>query len=118
MIKLENTWFIDGMIDFEYKKYLLLAYLQSVEKNFTFNKLYPDLAELVNHYKNLDDFLNIKNAASGSFPKELKGIDLDRFVLKYEQMLNNDRVLDEIMKIIDYSLPVFRKYLEGGEGDI
>ena len=41
MKTLSETWFADGYIDFELKKYVLLAYLQEVSKCFNENKLYP-----------------------------------------------------------------------------
>jgi hypothetical protein len=41
MKKLSDTWFADGYVDFELKKYTLLAYLQEVNKYFNQNKLYP-----------------------------------------------------------------------------
>jgi len=36
MKTLSETWFAEGYIDFELKKYTLLAYLQEVNKNFDF----------------------------------------------------------------------------------
>ena len=34
MKSLSETWFAEGYIDFELKKYTLLAYLQEINKNF------------------------------------------------------------------------------------
>lgn len=53
MKTLSQTWFADGYIDFELKKYTLLAYLQEVNKYFTANKLYPQLADVIFHYNNI-----------------------------------------------------------------
>ena len=47
MKSLSETWFAEGYIDFELKKYTLLAYLQEVNKYFDANKLYPQLADLI-----------------------------------------------------------------------
>jgi len=41
MKKLPTNWLTDGLINFEYKKYLLLAYLKSVEEEFESKRLYP-----------------------------------------------------------------------------
>jgi hypothetical protein len=41
MKTLSQTWFADGYIDFELKKYTLLAYLQEISQHFTKNELYP-----------------------------------------------------------------------------
>ena len=56
MKTLSETWFADGSIDFEMKKYTLLAYLQEVNKYFNANKLYPQLADIIFHYNNLVAF--------------------------------------------------------------
>ena len=46
MKQLSETWFVEGYIDFELKKYTLLAYLQQINKYFNENKLYPQLSDL------------------------------------------------------------------------
>ncbi len=56
MKTLSQSWFAEGYIDFELKKYTLLAYLQEVNAYFSQNKLYPQLADLVFHYNNIKAF--------------------------------------------------------------
>ena len=51
---LSENWLTEDIMDFEYKKYIVLGYLQNVETHFNEQKLYPDFAELIAHYKNLD----------------------------------------------------------------
>jgi hypothetical protein len=114
MINLEDNWFADGVIDFEYKKYMLLAYLQMVDKYFLSNRLYPYLGELVQHYNNLNNFIQNKNAAAKAFPKNITKLDLENFVVKYEQSIKDDRLMDEVMKILDFSIPAIKKHLEEG----
>jgi hypothetical protein len=41
MEKLKENWLTEGLIDFEYKKYVLLAYLKSVKESFSRVELYP-----------------------------------------------------------------------------
>ena len=48
---LNRDWVTEGNLDVEYKKYLLLAYLQFVQQNFSQKKLYPPLSELIEHYR-------------------------------------------------------------------
>ena len=61
MGKLSDNWISEGWVDFEYKKYLLLAYLQDVEKDFKSVKLYPPLAELIHHYQKLENLDKTRN---------------------------------------------------------
>ena len=56
MKQLSETWFAEGRIDFELKKYTLLAYLQEINKHFSENKLYPQLADIIFHYNNIVAF--------------------------------------------------------------
>ena len=53
MKALNKDWITENSLDFEYKKYVLLAYLQSVEKEFEVQRLYPALSDLVEHYRNV-----------------------------------------------------------------
>ena len=56
MKSLSVNWFIEGSLDFEYKKYQLLAYLQQINQHFNKTKLYPDLNDLIFHYNNIFAF--------------------------------------------------------------
>lgn len=115
MEQLNDTWLTDGLIDFEYKRYMLLAYLQSCERNFSSNRLYPFLGDLVHHYQNLVNFKFNKEKMANSFPKQLSQIDLDNFVLHYEQIIKDDSLMAEIEKILNYSVPLMKKHLEEGK---
>ena len=53
MENLKDNWLTEGLIDFEYKKYQLLGYLQKVKDSFNRVELYPFLSDLVFHYRNL-----------------------------------------------------------------
>ena len=46
-MKLKENWLTEGLIDFEYKKYQLLAYLKRVKDSFNKVELYPFLSDLV-----------------------------------------------------------------------
>jgi hypothetical protein len=115
MNKLNENWLTDGLIDFEYKKYVLLAYLTSVEKNFAVHKLYPDLGELVNHYNILQSFVLNKQKFSNGLPKRLESMDMQNFVLHYERVAKDDNIMEELSKIVDFSLPAIKKHLEEGK---
>ncbi|MCR6719499.1 MAG: hypothetical protein NVV59_04220 [Chitinophagaceae bacterium] len=73
MKKLSETWFAEGYIDFELKKYTLLAYLQEVGKYFNENKLYPQLADVVFHYNNLVAFREKQEVFTGTFSQTTDG---------------------------------------------
>ncbi len=115
MGKLNYNWVTESHIDFEYKKYVLLGYLKQVSDEFTESKLYPSLAELVTHYRNLLELRNNKESIEGGFPGIVKGVDLKNFKVLYEQMLEDDQLMREIESIIDFSIPQFEKHLSEGK---
>ncbi len=76
MKSLPKNWITEGLIDFEYKKYQLLSYLQESNKQFRQVKLYPVLGELIEHHRNLEELKSGKTRLSQLFPKALTSVDL------------------------------------------
>jgi hypothetical protein len=114
MSTLSVNWITEKHIDFEYKKYLLLGYLQQVSEEFTESKLYPSLAELLNHYRNVVAIRDNKRSLFESFPERLSGTDMKDFNLMYEKLLADDQIMSEIESIIQFSIPQFEKYINEG----
>lgn len=114
MKQLSETWFAEGYIDFELKKYTLLAYLQEINKHFNENKLYPQLADVVFHYNNLVAFRENKKFLKDHFPKKLTGIQLEKLQLLYEQMIEDTELMQELEEIINYSAITIQKTLKTG----
>jgi len=115
MAMLSANWITEKHIDFEYKKYLLLGYLQRVNENFTESKLYPSLSELMSHYRNVTSIRENKRSLFDSFPERLSGADLSKFNMIYEKLVNDDQVMNEIESIIEFSIPQFEKYISEGK---
>lgn len=115
MKTLNDNWITEGWIDFEYKKYLLLAYLQHVNTQFQEVKLYPPLAELIKHYSKLKHFSENKDQLQSSFPKMLEGPDLKELKLRYKPLLFDDELMKQLEEIVQFSLPQFKKAIEDGK---
>lgn len=103
MKSLSETWFADGYIDFELKKYILLAYLQEVQQYFNETKLFPQLSEVIFHYNNIIAFRDNKKYLQDHFPKRFTGIQLQKLELLYEKMIENDDLMNELEEIITYA---------------
>ncbi len=114
MKKLSETWFAEGYIDFELKKYTLLAYLQEINKYFDETKLYPQLADVVFHYNNLVAFRENKKFLQDHFPKKLTGIQIEKLQLLYEQMIEDTELMKELEDIIVYSAKTIKQTLNTG----
>jgi hypothetical protein len=114
MKSLSETWFADGYIDFELKKYTLLAYLQEVNKYFDEHKLYPQLGDVIFHYNNLVAFRENKKFLQEQFPKKLTGIQLEKLQLLYEQMMEDDELMEELEQIIHYAAGEMKSTITNG----
>jgi hypothetical protein len=114
MKNLSETWFAEGRIDFELKKYTLLAYLQEVNKYFNENKLYPQLADVIFHYHNIISFRENKKYLQEHFPKKLTGFQMEKLQVLYEQMIEDDELMQELEEIIQYSAGKIKSTISSG----
>jgi len=115
MKKLDANWFLEGHLDFEYKKYLLLAYLQEVSKEFAQVKLYPSLAELVFHYRNLQTYLEGKESLSKRFPRQLDEEEFRKLKLRMKQSIEDSEEMEEVDSIVHYAIPQIHQQLKQGK---
>jgi len=104
MKSLGINWFIEGRIDFEFKKYILLDYLQEINRHFDNSRLYPNLSDLIFHYNNLVYFKREKALMQQAFPQRLSRADMEAVKLTYEKIVNDDDSMLEIENIITYAL--------------
>ena len=104
MRSLGINWFIEGSIDFEHKKYILLNYLQEINRHFDKSRLYPNLTDLIFHYNNLLNFKTNKSALQQAFPQRLTKADIEAVKLTYQKIVQDDVLMNEIEGIISYAI--------------
>jgi hypothetical protein len=114
MNRLSETWFAEGYIDFELKKYTLLAYLQQINSHFDESKLYPQLADLIFHYNNIVAFRENKKHLQEHFPKKLTGIQIEKLQVLYEQMISDNELMQQLEEIINYSAGEMKATITNG----
>src|SRR6476620_6116671 len=114
MKTLSETWFAEGYIDFELKKYTLLAYLQEINRHFDEKKLYPQLADLIFHYNNIVAFRENKKYLQEQFPKKFTGVQIEKLQLLYEQLIEDNELMQELEDIIHYSAGVMKTTITNG----
>lgn len=115
MKTLPKNWITEGLIDFEYKKYQLLAYLQEADREFQAVKLYPMLSDLIDHHRILHELISGKTELSNLFPKALNGIDFQKAQLQFEQKVEDGEVMKEISQITEFALPKITSQIEEGK---
>ena len=114
MKTLSETWFAEGYIDFELKKYTLLAYLQEINGGFNQNKLYPQLADIIFHYNNIISFRDNKKLMEEQFPKRITGIQMEKLSLLYKQVIEDDELMKELEDIVYYAAGKMQKTVSNG----
>ncbi|PTX21277.1 hypothetical protein C8N40_102253 [Pontibacter mucosus] len=115
MNTLPVNWLTEGLLDFEYKKYLLLAYLQAVKGEFSQHRLYPVFSDLIMHYRNLVQVKEHKQLVYESFPQRISRADFEKLQLVYEKIVQDDETMEQIEEIIQYATPLFSTALNEGK---
>lgn len=115
MKELPKDWLTQGLVDYEYKKYIVLAYLKDVKSNFQEYILYPFLSDLVFHYRNLLSIKENKQLIYESFPKAISRADFEKLEITYKKIVEDDEVMREIEDILEFSIGRFKDLLDEGK---
>ncbi|NND95104.1 MAG: hypothetical protein HKN45_09575 [Flavobacteriales bacterium] len=102
---LKHDWLTDHLIDFEYKKYILLDYLQKSKRQFNEMKLFPTLSELIFHYRNLMHYIESKELIDENLPVEMAAMDIKAMKLLYERISQDDELMAVLNEIVAYAMP-------------
>lgn len=114
MKSLSETWFAEGYIDFELKKYTLLAYLQHVNSYFNQNKLYPQLADIIFHYNNIVAFRENRRFLQEHFPRQLTEVNMKKLQVEYERIIEDNELMKELEEIVHYSAEKIKSAIQNG----
>ncbi|MDN4164140.1 hypothetical protein QWY31_01440 [Cytophagales bacterium LB-30] len=115
MEKLDHDWITQGIVDFEYKKYVLLAYLQRVKARFDGKCLYPFIADLHFHYQNLLHIKQSKTLLYEDFPQKITRADFEKLQFTYQKLVQDDVLMEEIESILTYAQAQMAPVLEKGK---
>jgi hypothetical protein len=115
MEQLSRDWLTEGLIDYEYKKYVLLAYLKDIQARFKQVELYPFFTELLFHYRNLKRISENKELLVDQFPKLLTSTEFNKLKLNYRLIVEDDEVMKIMQEIIAFALPRMTYMLEEGK---
>lgn len=108
---MKTDWIIQEPIDLEHKQYVLLDYLQKLDKNLDSFKLYPQFQEISLHLANIN--LLVEKGQILTLNRVLKDPDdeilLSDLVAKEIPLLNNTEIL-EIYEICKFSVTKLTDY--------
>ncbi|WKN43817.1 hypothetical protein [Tunicatimonas pelagia] len=114
MDTLHQDWLTRDLVDFEYKKYVLLAYMQKVKSRFIDRELYPFMSDLVFHYNNLLSLQKNKQLIYENFPKEVSKADFEQLKIHYREIVQDSELMSTLEEIVNFSLPHFKERVEEG----
>ncbi|WP_332367960.1 hypothetical protein [Spirosoma telluris] len=114
MKKLQPDWFTHNWLDAEYQKYVVMAYLQAVQQNFTEYKLCPDLPELRSHYDAGIRFARGKGTLNAAFPKRVSRVSGPPPRIEYKSEVTDPDFMTEVDAIMEFALPRFQALLTEG----
>ncbi|GHB77131.1 hypothetical protein [Persicitalea jodogahamensis] len=115
MTKLSSQWLTDGILDFEYKKYVLLAYLQHVREEFNKHVLFPHLVQVREHYDSSVTLKESQISMRAQFPKDLTGVDPAQLRWIYQNTHQDGAHLEEIGDILEFAIPQFSQLMQEGQ---
>ena len=105
------TWYMESPIDFEYKQYLILSYLQKVDSSFIIKKLSPHLLHMESMIKEMLSFQE-------SLSDMRKRFDKQRYVLVFHdnpKLVGEKNILvEEIEEVVDFSIPLIKNRVDLG----
>jgi len=108
---LSPNWYMEPPIDFEYKQYILLAYLQKVDKSFMDKKLSPYLL-------NLENIVNELYVFKTKFEITNADIQKNKYFFFDDNKKTDDSeniLLVDIVEIVDFSIPQINTRIDLGK---
>ena len=113
MKDIKPTWFIEHPIDQEYKQYVLLDFLSTVNKDIAEEDIYYPIKRIFSMIKEITSIkVWIENEFS-QIPEDLP-LNIKKLVEYYEKSEVEDFEKEEIFKIIEMSLNILYKYADLG----
>ena len=114
MEKLTLDTFVGGDQDREKKQYLVLHGLKQYREEFSHNRLYPSLAELIRLYEMLKGLVQEKSDFDSLLPQRIKEVDIENRRVVFESNGEEDPALHRALALIDWALPLIKDAIDEG----
>lgn len=115
MSHLNLEMFIDAQRDYESSRFRILSGLQKIRKDFSQNKIYPPLAELIELYHTLRTISDRSDGIRREMPKRIKGIDMESQKIIYEWVELDKNEMRAIEELVHWSLPYIQEAIDEGQ---
>lgn len=115
MSKLGLELFVNAEHDFEVRQYQILNALAEVRSDFSRNRIYPTLGELIELYSTLAHISRSADGIRQELPRRVAGLDLNTQRIIYESLNLSQRDIEAVGELIDWSLPHIQRAIEEGQ---
>ncbi|MDA1336460.1 MAG: hypothetical protein O2818_06175 [Bacteroidetes bacterium] len=112
--KLPKDWITSGLLDAEYKQYLLLAWLKHWEREFRDVKIYPALGHLTEAHRDLKSFQKEQKNWRKALQGPLQGLDFASRRLIYRHFNTHPELQKYLDELLAFSLPQIEKSIATG----
>lgn len=110
---LSRHWIAEGVMDAEYKEYVLLAWLQKLKAEFQNTRLYPALSDIICKHKELKHLQHELTSAQEKSP--ITGLDLRRMRTLRAHPPHQPELESYLADLIQRALPHLRLAIEEGK---
>lgn len=111
--KQHGSWLTEGLMDAEYKEYVLLAWLQKVKQDLQGSRLYPALANVIDKHRELTAIK--KGLEQGKESGPVIGLDFAKMQLLRAQMTHPSSMEDYLQDVIGRALPHLDATMQEGK---
>lgn len=114
-----NSWnlelFTSAVYDYERAQYQILSNLQSVRRDFSNNRIYPHLGDLIALYGTLQTIIDQSDHLREALPGSIKEVDLEAQEVIYEKSdLDGDK-MQTVEELIQWAMPHVKAAIDEGK---
>lgn len=106
--------FLNAYRDYELSQYHILDEIRKIRADFSHNKIYPRLAQLIDLYGTLKTITQAGSDLRNELPRRIAGLDLKGKRIIYEPIRLSSGNLQAIEDLINWALPHIQQAIEEG----
>lgn len=115
MTSLHLDMFIGAFRDYEASRYRVMSGIQRIRHDFSQNRIYPTLAELIDLFQTLQRITGHGEAIRRELPKEIRRIDLEANQIIFDPASMERSDFEAIEELIHWALPAIQQAIEEGK---
>ncbi len=107
--------FTSAVHDFERAQYQILSNLQDVRRDFSNNRIYPHLGDLITIFGTLQTIVQHSENLKDALPERIKDVDLEAQEVIYEKERLDTDQMQTVEELIQWALPHVKSAIDEGK---